>query len=73
VTLTGYIRRHLRHPDDFLRMAREREKSLDQLLRFLRLLGVSNPTRFLIPLPLNREVSEALARWKSLWGKDGKI
>jgi hypothetical protein len=73
VRLEAHIRRRLRYPEDLIRKAREREENLDQLLRLLRELSISNPARFLVPLPLNAEIRKALVRWKRQWKRDGGI
>ena len=68
--LARYIRRHLRHPDAILRMARRRSGILTQLLTFLRCISVANPERFLRPLPINAAVYAALREWAEVWRKD---
>jgi hypothetical protein len=49
------------------------EGNLDELLRFLRQVGVGNPRRFLAPMALNAEIARALAKWKREWEKDGSM
>ena len=81
--LTVYVRRHFpRHPDAILDKARALHGNLDELLRFLRRASVSNPSRFLAPLPLNYsyagncplngEISRALSKWRRQWNRDGR-
>lgn len=67
--LARYIRRHLRHPDAILRMARRRSRILTQLLTFLRCISIANPERFLRPLPINEVIYAALREWAEVWRK----
>lgn len=68
--LSRSIRRH--YPRDaaiLLRKAREHSDVLTELLKFLRAIGITNPTRFLIPMAINRTVSAALRSWARRWAK----
>ena len=67
--VTRYARRHLRHPDELLRMARDRRRSLNELLRFLRAV-IPNANRFLVPMKINGDISKALERWCEEWRND---
>jgi hypothetical protein len=72
--LTTAIRRHFpRDPEAVLEKARRLRGNLDELLRFLRRISVTNPSRFLVPMAINADVAEALARWKSLWEEGGRV
>lgn len=70
--LSRYVQRKFRHTEVILRKARERKANLSELLKFLRQLGVSNPDRFLIPMAINGQISQALKRWAEQWNRDGK-
>ncbi|HZQ17449.1 MAG TPA: hypothetical protein VFA90_01915 [Terriglobales bacterium] len=43
--------------------ADKRARSLSRLRRYLRRNGIVNVHRFLVPLALNREITQALGRW----------
>jgi hypothetical protein len=68
--LSRFVRRHLRHPDAILSMARRRSGILIELLTFLRCISIANPERFLRPLPINAAVYAALREWARVWRKD---
>jgi hypothetical protein len=70
--LSRYMRRHLRHPQALLSMARRRSGILTELLKFLRCISVTNPERFLQPLPINEVIYDALRAWGKQWKRDGK-
>jgi hypothetical protein len=61
--LSRYARRHLRHPDELLQMARDRRQSLNTMLKFLRAV-IPNVNRFLVPMKINGEISQALQEWR---------
>jgi hypothetical protein len=65
--LSANVRRHPRYADVILRKAREQETCLNQLLRFLRNVGISNPVRFLVPLAINLEIEQAVQKWSQQW------
>ena len=65
--LGSYLNRQFRNSEIIFRRARALEGNLDELLRFLRQVSVSNPSRFLLPTPVNADVTRALARWKRRW------
>jgi hypothetical protein len=67
-----YVRRHLRHPQALLSMARRRSDTLTGLLKFLRCISVTNPERFLRPLPINEVICDALRAWGEQWKSDGR-
>jgi hypothetical protein len=72
--LTAYVRRHFRRdPEAVLQKARGLRGNLDQLLRLLRRVGVSNPAGFLRPMPVNEDIAQALAKWKRQWKRDGRV
>jgi len=68
--LSRYAQRKFRHTELILRKAREQEANLCELLKFLRQLGVSNPDRFLVPMAINTQISQALMRWAQKWRRD---
>jgi hypothetical protein len=70
--LSAYVRRNLRYSDVILRKARERKGNLDQLLRFLREVTVSNPERFLVRMTINENISQALRKWNKQWQAEGR-
>jgi hypothetical protein len=72
IQLTAHIVRHFRYANDILREAHYREKNLFELMRFLRQIKVSNPTRFLVPMPENGEIAKALKQWRRRWMRDGR-
>jgi hypothetical protein len=65
--LSAHVRRRPRYAELILGKARDHEKCLDDLLRFLRTVGISNPRRFLIPLQLNSEIRRAVRQWNQHW------
>jgi len=67
--LSRYAKRHFRHPSEFLRMARDRRRSLNGLLSFLRGV-IPNANRFLVPMKINDEISKALEQWREQWSND---
>jgi len=67
VRLSACVRRRPRYAEQILQKARERENYLNELLRFLRVVKIWNPERFLIPLPLNEEMERAVGRWATDW------
>lgn len=71
VRLARYIERNLRHPEALLSMARRRAAVLTALIGFLQRIGVSNPARFLIELPVNSQIAAALERWRRSWSNSG--
>ena len=74
IALSTHIRRHFpRYPEILLRKAREQEGVITELLQFLRCIGVTNPTRFLVPMSINRTVSDALRLWTRRWKADGNV
>jgi hypothetical protein len=70
--LSRFVRRHLRHPDAILRMARRRAGILIELLTFLRSISIANPDRFLLPMAINGRISEALKQWAEQWNRDAE-
>ena len=48
--LRRYAQRHLRHPGEMIRMARERQNNLVEMLKILRSV-IPNANRFLLPMP----------------------
>lgn len=64
--LRRYAHRHLRHPGEMIRMARERRKNLVEMLKFLRSV-IPNANRFLVPLPINKNIRKALDRFQRKW------
>jgi hypothetical protein len=70
--LSRYMRRHLRHPQALLSMARRRSGILIELLTFLRSISIANPDRFLLPMAINGRISEALKQWAEQWNRDGE-
>ena len=70
--LSRFMRRHLRHPEALLRMALRRSGVLTELLTFLRCISIANPDRFLLPLPINEVIYDALRAWGEQWTRDGK-
>jgi len=70
--LTIFVKRHFRrYPDAVLGKARGMRGNLDRLVRYLRQVGVHNPTRFLVPMAINEEVRRALYVWREEWRKNG--
>ena len=65
--LSAHVRRRPRYAELILRKARDHEKCTNDLLRFLRTVGISNPQRFLIPLQLNSEIRKAVRQWNQQW------
>lgn len=64
--LRRYAHRHLRHPGEMIRMARERRNNLVEMLKFLRSV-IPNANRFLVPLPINKNIKKALDRFQRKW------
>lgn len=62
--LEHYLKRKIgRRTKAVIAAARKRETSIQRLQRYLRSKAVLNPHRFLVSVPLNKEVSRALDRW----------
>jgi hypothetical protein len=55
------------YSDTVLRKARQQEPALANLLSFLRIVGVSNPDQFLLPMEINRVIGAALRKWSREW------
>jgi hypothetical protein len=70
--LDRYLVRNLRTAETVFRRAKALESNMDELLRFLQQVSVSNPTRFLVPLPVNARILSALGRLRRQWVRDGK-
>jgi hypothetical protein len=67
-SLSRSIWRHYpRHAPLLLTQVKARCAVLTELLKFLGSIGISNPTRFLVPMSINRTVSAALRRWARRW------
>lgn len=60
--LSKYLERNLRTSETIFRKARALEGNLSELMHFLQQVSVSNPSRFLISMPVNRRISLALRR-----------
>lgn len=67
--LRRFATKHLRHSGRILELAEKRRGELSSLMRFLRIMNVANPGRFLMPLPINDDVISALRNWKRRWAK----
>ena len=70
--LGKHLERNFRTAETVLRRARALEGNLDELLRFLRQVSVSNPSGFLISMPVNETISLALNRLRRQWVRDGQ-
>jgi hypothetical protein len=70
--LGKYLERNLRTSEIVLRRARALAGNLDELLRFLQQVSVSNPTRFLVEMPVHARISLALERLRRQWERDGQ-
>jgi hypothetical protein len=70
--LGKHLERNLRTAETIFRRARALENNLDELMRFLRQVSVSNPSRFLISMPVNGRISLALERLRRQWERDGQ-
>jgi hypothetical protein len=70
--LDKYLERNSRTAETIFRRARALEGNLDELVRFLRQVSVSNPRRFLVPLPVNARIFSALGRLRRQWQRDEK-
>jgi hypothetical protein len=70
--LRRYLDRRPRTSQTIFRRARVLHGNLDELMRFLQQVLVSNPTRFLVPMPLNARISAALRRLRRQWEQDGQ-
>ena len=69
--LRKYLERNPRMAETIFRRALALEGNLDELMRFLRQVSVSNPSRFLISMPLNETISLALKRLRRQWKLGG--
>jgi hypothetical protein len=64
--LRRYAQRHLRHPREMISMARDRRNNLLETLTFLRSV-IPNANRFLVPMAINKQIQEAMAKFKADW------
>jgi len=70
-SLSRSIRRH--YPRDaslLLIKVQAHSAVLTELLKFLGSIGISNPTRFLVPMAINRTVYAALRSWARRWAME---